>query len=90
MVMPAPPASNVLPSTERAEALPVNVWPPIVNVDREGVLTGDWGNISVLLPIIKLPNGPSVMGVPEMVIPGPPAESVVESMLNADGLAVNV
>lgn len=89
IVRPVPPASNVLPFNESSEALPMYVCPSIVNVDRGGAFVGGGDNVTVLLPTINLPEGPRLIGVPEMVIPAPPMESVVESMLNAEGLAVN-
>lgn len=43
----------------------------------------------MLLPMIKCPEEARLMEVPEMIVPAPPADSIVSSMLNADGLAVN-
>lgn len=43
----------------------------------------------MLLPMIRYPEEARLIEVPEMKIPAPPADSIVPSMLNADGLAVN-
>lgn len=41
------------------------------------------------MPMIR-PDGPREMGVPEIVMPGPPLDIVVPMMGMAVGLAVNV
>ena len=41
-----------------------------------------------LVPIIKLPEGPKLTGVPEIVTPRPPADTVVPAIENAIGLGV--
>lgn len=43
----------------------------------------------VLVPMYKS-DGPNEIGVPEIVMPGPPGTSVVPAMTKPVGLAVNV
>ena len=82
MVMPGPPAVRVVPATEKAVGLGVKVWPATVRA------VGD--RFIVLLPISSIPEAPRLMGVPEMVMPGLPAERVVPAILKPDGFAVKV
>ena len=42
----------------------------------------------MLLPTSKRPDAPKLIGVPEIVKPGPPAEMAVPSIENAVGFAV--
>lgn len=45
-------------------------------------------NVIVLLPMSKTPDASKLIGVPEIVTPGPPAEILVPSIENAVGFAV--
>ena len=84
-VAPGPPAEIVVPSMENAVGLGVKTWAPIVYAVGETSLTG---RDIVLPPISKMPEAPSLIGVPSIVIPGPPAEMVVPSIEKAVGLGV--
>ena len=61
---------------------PVNAARPSPLVD----LAGD--NVVVLLPMSKTPDACKLIGVPDIVTPGPPAEMVVPSIEKSVGFAV--
>ena len=48
----------------------------------------DGDSLLVLFPTTKLPDGPKLTGVPEIVTPGPPAEMVVPPIEKAVGFGV--
>lgn len=83
MVIPGPPSEMGVPAIEKPVGLAVKVTPAIVKIDWVGV------RAIVLLPMTR-PEGPSDIGVAEMVIPGPPFEMDVPAMKKPVGLAVKV
>lgn len=84
IVTPGPPAEIFVPATKKAVGLAVKVWPPTVKTDGEASLD----SILVLVPMTKFPEGPKLTNVPEIVTPGPPADSVVPAIANAAVLGV--
>ena len=89
IVTPGPPAERVVPSIENAVGLAVKTWPPTVNTAAPGPRVGvAEGSVMLRLPMSKTASASSLTGVPDNVIPGPPAEMVVPSIENAVGFAV--
>ena len=82
MVTPGPPAVRVVPAIEKAVGLGVNVWLAIVRA------VGD--RFIVPLSMVRIPEVPRLMSVPEMVRAGLPGEKVVSAMLKPEGFAVKV
>ena len=84
IVTPRPPTDTVVPAIENAIGFGVITWPPIVKTGAEAPL----GRIVVLVPMTRLPEGPKLTDVPNVVTPGPPAERVVPAIENAIGCGV--
>ena len=84
IVTPWPPADNVVPAIENAIGLGVKAWPPTVKTGGEAPL----GRIVVLVPMTRLPEGPKLTDVPDIVTPGPSADRVVPAIENAIGCGV--
>lgn len=90
MVSPAPPADIEVPAIARTGGLALNVWPSMVNGLPSFVIieapVGTRG--SVLVPIMRDPEGSSETGVPLIVMPALPADIEVPPIARADGFAV--
>lgn len=85
-VTPGPPAEIPIPAIENPVGFGVKTWLPIVTAFG---VTDCEGNVIVLLPSTNpAPEGCSVISVPAMVTPGPPAEMVVPAIENAVGFGV--
>ena len=85
IVTPLPPAVIIWPSIEKAEAAAaaVKVWPATVKTEGVGKL-----RLTVELPMIATPEGAREMGVPAIVMAGPPGIRVDPATIKAVGLAV--
>lgn len=86
MVAAGLPSVRVVPEMAMAVGLAVKVWEARMKMVDEGVGVGRG---MVLLPMMR-PEVPRRMGVPEIVIGGPPAWRVVPAMATPVGLAVKV
>lgn len=82
IVTPGPPSEIVVCAIGNAVGFGVKTWFPTVKA------VGD--SSVILVPIIRLPDCPKLTVVPEIVIPGPPAEIVVPATEKAVGFAVNI
>ena len=84
IVTPTPPADTLVPAIENAIGFSVKTWPPTVRTGGKFPL----GRILVLVPMTRLPEGPKLTKVPNVVTPVPPAERVVPAIENAIGCGV--
>lgn len=86
-VAAGPPGTRVVPSTTIADNSAVRVNPPAVKTCEANDLTGR----SMLEdPIIRTPEGPKEIGVPEMVTAAPPGRRVEPASSKPVDWAVNV
>ena len=85
MVMPGPPADNVVPATENLVGFAVKVWLPTAKTD-DGE---NPARVVVVLPTINTPDGPRLTVVPATNTGGPPARTVVPDPTRSAPSAVN-
>ena len=87
MIVPAPPLLKVTPPIAiNPSPSTVKVWPSVVIIVGVGVSRG-----IVLVPITREPPGPTLMGVPLMIVPAPPLLKVVPPIaINPPPFTVNV
>ena len=82
MVMPGPLAWRVVPAMARPLETGVRIWPPTVMTMAGG------DGMEIVLPSIKMAEGKRLIGVPDIVMPGPPGDSTVPATAKPVGLAV--
>ena len=90
IVTPGPPAEIMVLPIANSVGLGVKTWPPTVYTPGVLVLAAiaTLSMLAILVPIFNIPDGSRIIGVPEIVAPGPPADMVVPSIVNAIGFGV--